>query len=97
MSKTLGYLPNICGPQPLLRIVAAALFLANILALAGADDVNEFLVKLGLNALFILWVTLASALVLCLVNRFYTPPSNKIATLIITAVVMVFTLLASVK
>jgi two-component system sensor histidine kinase AlgZ len=96
MSKTLGYLPNICGPQPLLRIVAAALFLATILALAAADDVNEFLIKLGLNALFILWVVLASALVLCLINRFYTPPSNKVATAIITGVVLTFTLLASV-
>lgn len=42
MSKTLGYLPNIWY-QPLLRIVAAALFLATILALAAAGDVNEFL------------------------------------------------------
>ena len=96
MSKTLGYLPNICGPTPLLRIVAAALFIAILLALAGADDLHEFLVKLSLNAFFVLWVTLASALVLCLINRFYNPPSLKLSTLLITGVILTFTVLASV-
>ena len=96
MSKTLGYLPNVCIPQSLLRILVGAEFLAIILALAAASDMHDFLVKLGLHSLFVLWVALSSAAVVCLVNRFYTPPSITVASVVVACTVLVFTLMASV-
>lgn len=93
--KTLGYLPNLCTPQALVRVLGGTLLLAAILALGVATTLMDFLIKLSLHSLFAAWVVFSSLLTICLVNRFYRPSSVKVATIIIVAIVLFFTLAAS--
>ncbi|WP_020396133.1 sensor histidine kinase [Thiolinea disciformis] len=93
--KTLAYLPNLCNAQALWRVLAGTLLLAAILALGVATSLVDFLLKLGLHSLFAAWVVFSSLLTICLVNRFYHPTSVKAATIIIVAIVLFFTLAAS--
>ncbi len=95
MIKTLGYLPSLCTPQALVRTLVSAELLALILALTVATDVMDFLLKFGLHSLFVLWVAMSSVISICMINRFYLPPSNRVATFIVMAIVLVFTLAAS--
>jgi two-component system sensor histidine kinase AlgZ len=94
--KILAYLPNLCVPQALLRVVLAAEFLAIVLALTVASDMADFFVKLGLHSLFVQWVALASTLTLCVVNRLVRKPSVVRSTSLILITVAGVTLLASV-
>lgn len=93
--KTLSYLPNLCVPPMLLRAVLAAGLLAMVLALVVSTDLRGFFVSLGLHALFVLWVTLASIFTLCFVNRLLTQPTVMNASAIVLGTVTGFTLLAS--
>lgn len=95
VTKTLGYLPNLCVPRALVRMLVVAVSLAFVLALIVAKDFPGLLVAFGLHALFTLWVVLASVLSVCMINRFYLPPTNNLATFIVTGVVLLFTLTAS--
>lgn len=94
--KVLAYLPNLCTPQAMLRVVLAAEFLAIVLALTVAADMPDFFVKLGLHSLFVQWVALASILALCIVNRFVGAPTVVRSTSLVLTVVAGFTLLASI-
>lgn len=94
--KTLSYLPNLCVPQALLRAVLAAEFLAIVLALTVAADLQDFFVNLGLHSLFVQWVTLASIFTLCFVSRFFANTSVFQASVIVAVTAAGFTLLASV-
>lgn len=93
--KTLGYLPNLCLPQALLRTVVVAELLAIVLALVVANDLSDFLMGLGLYSLFVQWVTLASVFTLCVLSRFFHKPSVLKASSIVLAVTTFFTLVAS--
>jgi two-component system sensor histidine kinase AlgZ len=95
VTKTLGYLPNLCLPEALVRMLVVAVSLAFVLALIVAKDFSGLLVAFGLHALFTLWVVLASVLSICMINRFYLPPNPNLATFIVTAIVLLFTLTAS--
>lgn len=94
--KILSYLPNLCVPQALLRVVLAAEFLAIVLALTVASDLSDFFVKLGLHSLFVQWVVLASTFALCLIGRVVDKPSVTRASGLVLAVVASFTLIASI-
>ena len=93
--KTLGYLPNLCMPQVLLRTVVIAELLAIVLALAVAGDLRDFFMELGLYSLFVQWVALASIFTLCLLGRFFAKPSVLKSTSIALGVTTVFTMIAS--
>lgn len=95
MTKTLGYLPNLCIPRALLRTLAVAVLLALVLALTVARDFSHFFIELGLHSLFTLWVALASVLSICMLNRFYSPPNTSVATFVVTSIVLLFTMTAS--
>ncbi|MEZ5536764.1 MAG: histidine kinase [Thiolinea sp.] len=95
VTKTLGYLPNLCLPKALVRMLLVAVSLAFVLALIVARDFSGLLVEFGLHALFTLWVVLASVLSICMIHRFYLPGSNNMATFIVTGIVLLFTLTAS--
>ena len=95
ISKTLGYLPNLCTPKVLVRTLVAALLLAFILALIVTRDFSGFFSQFGLHALFTLWVALASLITICMINRFYAPSNTNVATFIVTGTVLLFTIMAS--
>lgn len=62
------FLPNFCDVRALLALVLGSLYLALMLSLAG-DPGDGFWAGLGLRGLFIAWVALLSALVLCACRR----------------------------
>ncbi len=94
--KTLGFLPNLCASRSLLHLTLAAFGLAFVLALASADHFKAFFINLGLTALFVIWTTIMSALITCMMSRFLKRYSPLYASAIVIAIVIVFTLLASI-
>lgn len=94
--KTVGFLPNVCSSRTLLHILLAAIALAFILALASADTFKLFYIKLGLTILFVVWVAIMSALVICILSRFLRRFKPLTASIIVIATVIVFTLIASI-
>lgn len=95
VTKTLGYLPNLCVPSTLVRTLVVAVLLAFVLALIVAKDFSGFFAQLGLSSLFTLWVALTSVITICMVNRFYEPSNRHVATFIVTGIVLLFTATAS--
>ena len=95
--NSIGFLPELCTPQAVLRVMVGAQVLALVLALAGASATYQAsLVRLGLTSLFVQWVVLSSTLSVCLL-------SNKISRLnvikiaaAVSAIVISFTIGASV-
>ncbi len=95
-SKTIGFLPNLCVSRTLLQLLLATIALSFILALASADTFKDFFIKLGLTTLFVVWVAIMSALITCMIGRFLQRFNSFTAAAIVIAIVIVFTLMASI-
>ncbi len=95
-SKTLGFLPNLCASRSLLHLTLAAFALAFIFTLAAADNFKAFFIQLGLTTLFIVWTAIMSALITCMMSRFLKRYSPFYSSSIVIAVVVAFTLMASI-
>ena len=93
--KTLGFLPDMCLPQSILRTVVIAELLAVVLALASSPDFGDFFAQLGLTSLFVIWVTLVSVFVICLVGKYQQTPSTLKTSLIVLSITSLLTLVAS--
>ncbi len=95
--NSIGFLPEFCTPQAVLRIMVGAQVLALVLAFTSASSSYQAsLVRLGLTSLFVQWVVLCSTATVCLL-------SNKIGKLsviniaaAVSSIVVLFTLGASV-
>lgn len=94
--KSLGFLPNMCASQTLLRLLLAAIALAFVLSLAAANTYKSFFINLGLTTLFVVWVGIMSALISCMLNRFLKQKSPIRTSIIIIIIVTIFTLMASI-
>ncbi|HIO92600.1 MAG TPA: histidine kinase [Leucothrix mucor] len=96
-NKKLGYLPNLCSFRTLLSVMAAAEVLAIILALASSSATyTESFIKLGFTSLFVQWTVLSSALFMCLVSKHLKQQNVLNLTIMVTAIVAVFTISASI-
>ncbi len=96
ITKTLGFLPNMCVPQSVLRAVVVAILIAIVITLAGSKSFQDFFTNLGLTALFIVWITLISVFLICLIGRFQTKPSVVTTTVIVLSITTGLTLIASI-
>ena len=65
MKTTESFMPDFCSITTALVLVLASLLLAFVLALADFSTRYDFLTDLGLRALFIVWITLPTAVLLC--------------------------------
>lgn len=92
----LAFLPNICSTRSVVRILLAGITLALILALAAANNLQELLVKFGLNALFILWTAIMSVILICMLGRVIDRLSSMRVGMIILAITIFFTCMASI-
>lgn len=61
-----AYLPDFCAASTVFVVVLAAELIAILLTLAAYDTPGMFLIELSKNSLFILWLALLSAVVMCL-------------------------------
>ena len=95
--NSIGFLPGLCTPNEILRVMAGAEVLALILALtsSSATYLASF-IKLGLISLFVQWVVLSSTLVVCLLSDKLRQLNLIQLTSAISAIVVLFTIGASV-
>lgn len=94
-TNTLGYMPNICSPQALLRSVIAALILGSILAISVASDLKQLPWLLGSHTLFTAWVVLIGVFAICLISRLVENASSQKTTIIVMSVSVILTIIAS--
>ena len=95
ITKTLGFLPNMCVPQSVLRVVIIAELIAIVIALAGSSDFSKFFMMLGTTSLFVVWVSLVSVFMICLVGNYQQKPSTIKTTIIVISIVCGLTIIAS--
>lgn len=60
-----AYLPDFCAAATILVMVLAAELVAIVLTLAAGPPAGDFLIELAETSLYVLWVALLSALLLC--------------------------------
>jgi two-component system sensor histidine kinase AlgZ len=61
-----AYLPDFCAAGTVFVVILVAELVAILLTLAAYDTPGTFLIELAKNSLFILWLALLSAVVMCL-------------------------------
>ena len=64
-----SYLPDFCSARAVLVVVLIAEMVALVLTLAGTGEGDSFLLGLSTNSLFVLWIALTSAALLCRARR----------------------------
>ena len=65
-SEAQAFLPDFCAAGTVFVLVLIAALVAILITLAGYDTPGMFLIDLAKNSLFILWLALLSAVVMCL-------------------------------
>ena len=95
--NTTGFLPEICTPHAILRVMMGAQVLAIVLALTSASEtyLASFL-KIGLTSLFVHWVVLSSVFAACLLSKKIRKLSTLQTTGVVTAIVVALTVGASI-
>jgi two-component system sensor histidine kinase AlgZ len=87
-----GFLPNFCAnPTVFLTVLLAELF-ALVLALSEADRLGDFWNRLALISLFVQWVVLGAAAVLCLCKRWLARLGPVATTLTVLGLTQLVTL-----
>lgn len=96
-NNTTGFLPDICTPHAILRVMMGAQVLAIVLALTSASEtyLASFL-KIGLTSLFVQWVALSSVLAVCLLSDKIKKLSVKHTAIVVSGLVVLFTVGASI-
>jgi len=95
--RSIGFLPEICTPQSVLRVMVGAEVLALIHALTSASATYAAsILKLGLTSLFIQWVVLSSTLLVCLLAKKLRNLNVMHTTISISVIVVAFTIGASI-
>jgi len=92
---TLGFLPDFCDNRTVFLIVLIVELLAFVLALPQSRTLESFWTQLALISLFMQWVALMTALMLCRCRRWlagWRPPT---VTLVTFSMVQLITLLCS--
>ncbi len=95
--QLIGFLPELCTPQALLRVMLGAEVLALILALSGSSlTYMDSLVRLALTSLFVQWVVLGSTMVVCLSSKKIRKLSILHIRSVVSSIVIAFTVGASI-
>lgn len=97
IEKPIGFLPSLCTPHIVLRVMLVAEVLALIFSLTSASSTYlASFIKLGLTSLFVQWVALSSTLTICLLAKRLRKLSVVRLTFAVTAIVILFTIGASI-
>ena len=90
-----GFLPNFCANRTIFLTVLIVELLAFVLALADSRAWDDFWPQLALTSLFIQWVALGIAAVLCRGRRWLARLSSAATTLAAFGIAQTITLLCS--
>ncbi|MEE9310692.1 MAG: histidine kinase [Cocleimonas sp.] len=94
--KSIGFLPELCTPQAILRVMVGAEVLALVHALTSASATyGASIIKLGLTSLFMQWVVLSSTFLICIFANTLRNLSVKQMSGAISAIVVSLTVGAS--
>lgn len=91
------YLPDFCNSETNLKMILVLELMAIVLSLASAPDSGSLFVYIALMSLYIQWVGLSSAAILCLLRRYQIINKSLNATVISLFVVFVVTALISLS
>lgn len=95
--NSIGFLPELCTPQAVLRVMVGAEVLALVLALTSASPTYQAsIVRLGLTSLFVQWVVLSSTLSVCLLSKKISQLNVIKIAIAVSVIVIAFTIGASV-
>ena len=64
-----SFLPDLCGVRAMLAVVVSSVVLAMVIALVSMETLEQLWSAFSLVALYVLWIALVSAAVLCLARR----------------------------
>ena len=87
-----GYLPNFCDVNFILRLLVVTELMAIVLSINNAPLNEHLWDKLSITSLFMLWIALASAAVLCMLGKLLNRLSNFASSLISYLIVLLITL-----
>ena len=94
---SIGFLPELCTPQAILRVMVGAEVLAVVLALTSASPTYAAsIIRLGLTSVFVQWVALSSTLVVCLFSKKISHLNVMNITISVSSIVTAFTIGASI-
>ena len=88
-----AYLPDFCAASTVFVVVLVAELIAILLTIAAYDTPGMFLIELSKNSLFILWLAILSAVVMCLF-RARLESAGKTRAFVISFVVLLLLCLA---
>ncbi len=95
--KSIGFLPELCTPQAILRVMVGAEVLAIVHALTSSSATYAAsIIKLGLTSLFLQWVALSSTLLICILAKKLRHLSVTQISIAISSIVVAFTIGASI-
>jgi len=95
--NSIGFLPELCTPQAVLRVMVGAEVIALVLALTSASPTYQAsFLRFGLTSLFVQWVALCSTLAICVFSKKIKPFSVVKIAVVVSAIVLVFTAGASI-
>ncbi len=90
-----NFLPRFCGIRAVFTTVVLAELLAIILVLGWGGSLDQMIDRLSLLSLYVQWIALCSAALLCVLSPVTRTLSNRIAGIIAYAVILVTTLAVS--
>lgn len=81
-------MPDFCAVRPVLTVVVSAELLAMVLALAAGGGMERFWSELGVRTLYVQWVALTSAGLVCLLRRWLACMSHALAGVVAWLLIM---------
>ena len=89
------YLPNFCAASTVLVIVVICELTALLLALARNSAALGFWSDLGLTSMFLLWIALCGAGLLCLLRNYLSRQSVAVSAALVLAIILALVTLVS--
>ncbi len=83
-----SFLPDFCGVRMVTAVVLGAVVLAVVVTLASVDSLSEFSARFSLSALYILWIALVSAVLICMLRQWLGKLKHSIAGVVAWLIVL---------
>ena len=94
-SEHRSFLPDFCGVRTVAAVVVSATLMAMVLSLAAADHLRQFWESFSVIALYILWIGLMAAALICLLKGWLGRMRHGLAGLVAWCVIMLVALVVS--
>lgn len=89
-----SFLPDFCGIRTVFAVVVSAELLAMVLSLAAMGSLEQFMSELSVRSLYVQWIALSSAALLCLLGKFLRRLNHAVAGIV--AWLLIFSMAAMV-